>query len=366
MSLASAARRRVDAPKSASVAIVVALTAVVLLAPTGPLAAQAQEGVAVEQHAVGSLTIRGAIPFDGDVTSPARRRAANATIDRLIAVLRADPGVAHPAGYDITANRVMGRARAGYDVGAAYHAGLWGNVWQIASRGDGHGGREVVDAGKLPFALLTNTAWCDGEYANAAPDGGPPILEGVRQTGQLHGHPVYDGKCILITARPVPAFVPVTRERYLRIQVRQLEAQAAKTRKDDKQMHAQGQDPRFVALFDSSVIVMDSLVGAAKAQLDSLTPPERSTPAWVLHQDAHDSSLVDPGTAGAAPLMSENPALFDATLPPDQPQVIALLLPFAQPDVAPTGFEEDPERRANVQAIVHGLDWAALEAMVRP
>lgn len=71
---------------------------------------------------------------------------------------------------------------------------------------------------------------------------------------------------------------------------------------------------------------------------------------------------MSPDAEGAQPLVMPNPAFFDRSLPPGQPQVVTVFLPFLQPAFAgglPNDWREPATR------IRDGLDWGALEALVR-
>jgi hypothetical protein len=86
----------------------------------------------------------------------------------------------------------------------------------------------------------------------------------------------------------------------------------------------------------------------------------------------------DGSDAGASPLMELNPAVYDRSLPPSVPQVIMVCLPGLQglankaSDLMAEGPERNAEQRrlaARVRDAVRirdQLDWAALEALVRP
>ena len=339
------------------------LAAAVLLAPAAPVAGQAALGN--PRTKPGQLVIRGDEQRGNAVTDPARRRAAMVTAAKLLAALRRDPAIASPVGYQITLTRSAGKPREGFDVGAAYHVGYEGYVWQYILDDDAHAGQRIIPAARLPVGAFVNTVWCAGDFGDKALDGGPPIVQGSQVTGRLHGYLVYDGDCILITNRGEHPFLPVTRERFLRLKIMAMEKKLAYARRNDAKERA-AMPPEMRAQFDSLDLQVDSVVDAWKTDLRGMSAADRVRPVWVRHTAPGDSEMVEPGDARGVPLLSPNPAFFDPRLPPDQPQVIALYIPFAQPGVTPNGIEEDPPRRANMQAIVDGLDWASLAAMVKP
>ncbi|HUX32269.1 MAG TPA: hypothetical protein VMV51_00245 [Gemmatimonadaceae bacterium] len=344
------------------------LVAVGLLAAALPctaprLAAQRAPG-ATPATTPGRLIVK---PFDGFtwIHDPAQRRAQKALAEGLLAVLRQDPAISHPMGYDVVLNLVAGDMPKGFNVGMTYFAGVEGEVRIFGYADAGSGEHGIVQVDAVDLRAFVNDRWCGGSYteADSLPDGGPPIVEGLEPTASMHGHPSFDGMCVLITDRAPPPFVPVTRDRYRRVQVAQMRAQLKQNRTGMADMLA---DPKLGvtarAMLDTAQRVIDSLQRVA----DAASAADRARQAAVRTNGPSDSSLVAVGSSGADALVAPNAAFFDAALPRDRAQTIVLSVPYGIPGVVPRTYGDDePGRRRVFTAIVDGLPWAALEAMVK-
>jgi hypothetical protein len=119
-----------------------------------------------------------------------------------------------------------------------------------------------------------------------------------------------------------------------------------------------------------------------QSTLDHLSPAERQAPVamsvhgvvWDTH---HGDALADIDDPDSAPLVEINPAFFDRSRPAMAPQVITMCIPGLQGLEDKSyeryvGDERDRERAQLEQRtrdavrIRDQLDWAALEAMVKP
>ena len=306
-------------------------------------------------------------PFDGFtwIHDPAQRRAQKALAESLLAVLRQDPAISHPLGYDVALQLVAGDMPKGFNTGMTYFAGVEGEVRIFGYADAGSGEHGIVQVDAVDLRAFVNDRWCGGSYteADSLPDGGPPIVEGLEPTASMHGHPSFDGMCVVITDRVPPPFVPVTRDRYRRVQVAQMRAQLKHSRADMADMLA---DPKFGvtarAMLDTAQRVIDSLQRVA----DAASAADRARPAAVRTNGPGDSSLVAVGPSDADALVVPNPAFFDGSLPRDRAQSIVLRVPYGIAGVVPRTYGDDePGRRRVFTAIVNGLPWAALEAMVK-
>ena len=283
----------------------------------------------------------------------------------------------------------------------------------------------------------------DAEELASEPDRGPSVLDNVRQTGTFRGHPVYNGECVVLSGRPAPPFVPLTKERYQRILIAGTRADSirhAQDRRDDAvRLAAAGARPKSAKDSPDSVVEAaykamkafdpagaekyrqqmlqaareadsmvkaqandpaarrgDSLVKAMTAQapafegqrlrelqaaLDAMSPAERQSPvAVIIHGvdwDFRGDGLADINDPGSSPLVQLNPAFFDRTRPATAPQIITVCLPGLQGLVDKryemyAGDEREQERakaerRAHDAVLIRDrLDWAALEALVKP
>jgi len=317
----------------------------------------------------GTLTVATDDHPGGGVHDPSARRAAAALADSLLSVLRRDPALSSPIGYTVSLHRVAGSnsgdARAD---GARFYAGVSGAFWGFLLK---DGAPEPEASGKTPFDAYVNNLWAcpySEDYAIEARgksmiDGGLPILAGIRRTGELRGHPIYNGQCIVLTNRREPPFLPVSRERYLKLELLGMRAKLDAFR---RQIDYDKLDPNMRAAYDNSLEESNRIITARAAELERMSAADRAAPAAVRQNGVDDSTLVAPDEDGAAPLVTINPAFFDRSLPGGVAQVITVNLPFVQAGVTPQRTPDEPARRAHAEKIRDGLDWAALERMLRP
>src|SRR5581483_9934005 len=173
----------------------------------------------------------------------------------------------------------------------------------------------------------------------------------------------YNGQCVVIASSSEPAYVPVTRERFMKLHLLALHARAEQGRKN-----IGGLDPALRAKVEPDLAQFDRAVAGEEARLNDMSADERAQAAtidWGPNGNWSTAQLVPPDKEGAVTLMSPNPAIFDATQPPTRVQVVTVFLPFVERGVKPPRLEEDSLRRAHAEAIRDGLDWSALEAIVR-
>lgn len=328
------------------------------------------QGYRPDEARHGSL-VMAADERDGDgLTDLAQRRAAIALAGTLLEVFRRDPAITSPTGYMVKLHRVVGSrgGELGGEPSMSYYAGVSGAYWGYFLRD----GKPDPDAsGKTPIRAFVNTLWAcpySEDYAvedRGKPmlDGGPPILAGVRQTGEFRGHPVFNGQCVVITSRAAAPYVPVTHERYMKLEILGMRTKLDRFRKQIDYDHL---DAKWRAAYDNSLKESERIIASRQAELEAMSAKDRAAPAAVRHNGPSDSTLVSPDDAEALPLVTTNPAFFDRSLPPNRAQVVVVNLPFLQQGVAPQGTPDEPARRAHGEKIRDQLDWAALEQMVKP
>jgi hypothetical protein len=303
----------------------------------------------------------------GSGLKAADRRAAAALADSLLAVFRRDPAIASPVGYMVTLHREVGSnvGRASAD-GAPFYAGVSGAYWGYFLVD----GKPSPDAsGKTPIdAYVNNLLGCphsedfDVEHRDKPmPDGGPLIFAGVRQTGQLRGHPIYNGQCVVLTNRHEPPFLPVSRERYRKLEILGMRAKVDRFR---QQVDYDKLDAKWRAAYDENFKESQRIIAGREAELARMSAEDRAAPAAMRHDGVDDSTLVSADDPDGIPLVTINPAFYDRSLPASAPQILVVNVPFVQPDVTPKGTPDEPPRRTHGERIRDGLDWAALEAMV--
>ncbi|HEU4988795.1 MAG TPA: hypothetical protein VFT41_03350 [Gemmatimonadaceae bacterium] len=307
-------------------------------------------------------------PFRGFtwIHDPVERHAQEALAKHLLEVLERDPAISHPVGYDVALGLRAGDMPDGFNAGMKYFTGVAGEVRIYGQGTDDNGKPAIVQVDAVDLRAFVNDRWCGrGNYteSDSLPDHGLPIVEGMQPTPALHGHPTTDGMCVLIADRPQPPFLSLSRDRYRRVQILQMRV---RLKRDRAQMADMLADPNYrvtaKAMLDTAQRFIDSLQTVA----DAADAADRDAPAAVVTNGPGDSSLVARGTDDSYPLDVPNPAYYDPALPRDRAQSIVLRLPYGVPGVTPYSYEDDDgARRAVFTAIVKGLPWTELEAMVK-
>ncbi|MFI5228584.1 MAG: hypothetical protein ACHQWU_05920 [Gemmatimonadales bacterium] len=172
---------------------------------------------------------------------------------------------------------------------------------------------------------------------------------------------------------------PAAAEQF-RKQMRDLTAQLAAQTKADT--GAGSSSAKIADIIRQGTIEAGKHLNDLQAKLDGMSPTERQTPvavvahgvAWDLHGDDELIGMDDPD---GSPLVQVNPAFFDRTRPATAPQIITLCIQGIQgledrSYERYAGDEREQERvrleqrTRDVVRIRDHLDWAALEAIVKP
>jgi hypothetical protein len=353
----------------------------------------------------GSLTVN-ADQAVGMSAPAAQRKSVFAAADRLLAVLRTDDGIAHPIGYAVIASRVAGITRVDGDddkpvPSLPVHFGVTGRLsyYDISSTGE-----MELSGGRVPFSVIANGIGRIENVETIPPplDNGAAVVSGYRVTGQFRNHPIYDGSCVVITNRPTPPLLPVTKERYLRLVILGMRADSTRHAGQFHEMAAATPDDPYAKwvhdrpkreadmrktydelkkvspdaaqgildAFKQQEVAMaadsDAMRGGAaqvkqlmhaatdstgamirrlQTELNGLSPAERNTPVAVMQHgvdwDWRSDQLAEIDNADAVPLMQLNPAFFDKSLAPDVPQIITVCLPQISGEI-----DKDYERHA--------------------
>ena len=297
----------------------------------------------------------------------AHRQAALAIAAKIQAVMMSDSAIAHPVGYSVRLHRAYGRRTdwADYDSGLPYYAGVVGTFFEPQMK------PSPTHFGNPEFGIYANTVLqCPlQEFSPPVAGGTPwklgdlPVLQGGRRTGEIHGYPVYDGQCIVVSRIKEPAFRALTREEFLRLEMANLQAKLAK-------VHQQLAEPSLDASMREAIASVEKplqeVVSQHQQEIASMDSETRRSPVAV-RLGYEQADLVSPETEGAVPLSVPNPALWDRSLPANQIQVVSLFLPFAQSGDRAAGLPAGlgADRRPAMQRIRDGLDWNALGALVR-
>jgi len=202
-------------------------------------------------------------------------------------------------------------------------------------------GRTVYDTGSA-FVLNLSANNLNCVFNNATPWGadaqGTMYLEPEIPSAKAHGFPVYS-QCVLITHRPQPLYVPVSRARVLAFRIADLDKRLANARAGGLR---------------ETLAPAEDLLAAMRTQLANMDQRAGTAPAWGTRLDDPEP-LAAAGAPGARRLVEANPALFD----PDRPGDIQVLTVFDGCVV------ETCVSYGMVEKVKAQLDWAALAALVR-
>ena len=133
-------------------------------------------------------------------------------------------------------------------------------------------------------------------------------------------------------------------------------AQAAKTRADmEKMEQAEGAKLKAADAFEREknakvVVIIRAIGDRYRAQLEAMTPAERTSVAYV-----YDEELVRAGTPDAVTLVRKNPAFYRARASVLEPRAILVSMPGAYMHNRPQQAE-----------LYKQIDWAAINKMVNP
>jgi hypothetical protein len=345
------------------------------------------------EHAVGAVSVTNQIANQPGLT-PAQRAAASATANRVIAILRRAPMIANPVGHTVGIRAAAFPRQPGDAPGVPYHVIIFVRSRYFALGDNGRGGKSVdADAIGLDVTIGVNAAGYPAEMENtdAEADHGTRImgadeagLEVYRTTGSFHGKPFYGGSCTYLTHRSVPPIVPVTKERYLNIQLLTLrgsqafhdkqraqdgayssnkqlqeflrgrpareaqnqktfdalksagasEAQLQQMKEEMAKVEKQQEEALRKSTTDGTDQRMNDIVAEGRAgeahnvaqqqaQLDALSPAERRSPVAVVAEGRHVFQIAQSmEDTTALPLMQPNASFYDTSLGPDAAQLI--------------------------------------------
>lgn len=386
----------------------------------------AQKADAATTHA-GQLALQADAQLGLVVPNATQRRTLFAASDRIVAILRRDDALAHPVGYATIVHRAAGVTGAGGESLAPSLPPHYGVVGALAYYAVGDDGKVGDGGGRVRISIIANGIGRieDVEQITPALDGGPPVLGDYRVTGQFRGHPVYNGECVVISRRTaMPPFVPLTKERYLKLQIAKFRADSARhdaehradagnttsaalaawirerpkreadmratydavTKMDPKagaefldtwrksQADAEARlrsaassdaDQRIKEIERNGTAGEGQRIAALQAQLDALSPAERKSPAAVLQLGVAGAALAPVDDPESLPLVQINSAFFDKTLAADVAQVVTVCLPGLQSGIEVTSTEWNDQRARDTALIRDHLDWSAIEALVK-
>ncbi len=388
-----------------------------------PVHAQAQ---ATPETAPGTLTLSRTGMNVGEPLAQSQRMTATAAEDALIALLKRNPALISPIGYDVILHRSDGRTHTASAFGLPIDYGVSSYIWYKGWETSAAGVRTIAtNNGRFDFTVLVN-ATGQGADVNEplAADGGPPLIRGYRRTGTFRGHDVYDGECVFITASGLPPLVPVTRERYLSVKIAELrqssarhaaQQQAAGTtvmsdhyaqflrdrpkreaemrkvyeeiKKSDpasanmmmeewKKAEAESEQQIRAANGGTDLdreiqharaegnAAAAGAIQALQSELEDMSPADRRRAAFIVDLGVGQTRLAGEDDTETTPLVQVNAAAYNKALGLEAAQVISVCLPGLQEGFPKDDREWTPQRARDAILIRDGLDWTSLEAMV--
>lgn len=133
-----------------------------------------------------------------------------------------------------------------------------------------------------------------------------------QQAGEIDGFPIYrmgGGDEVLVMKRGTrPLWVPVTREEYVRAQLKQWE-------KTTEGMPSPEEFRRLTGMEMPVNTLTLEIIKRHRAALETMSAEERKMQARQLNWDAKEPSLAPVGSSEGRPLVRVNPAWFDPALP---------------------------------------------------
>lgn len=357
---------------------------------------------------------RGTFKVTTDAVNPdipaAQVRAGLEAADTLLAILKKAELFRNPVGVNVSAWREVNLDRGRWQTGRPYYYSVGATISQLVWKRDANGTRSLEEGPVTRVMIRVNGIPCAPiDNDGVEPDSGPPVSEsrdnGARITGSFRGHAVYDGECLFMVRGTGSPIAPLTKERYMRLEILRLQGRLAGNRASmtDEAEHRPSDENKamltekaptmdcapFIAALggdaagkkkameqckeanatiakqwkasqaemregasasDSGIhaarVLADtggkSVVRRLQAELASMSPAERRKQASVV-TSIDGERLVDVDSAGSLPLIQLNPRFFDSSLPATVPQVISIEIAGLQDGVTPFGYGEGTE-----------------------
>jgi hypothetical protein len=194
-----------------------------------------------------------------------------------------------------------------------------------------------------------------GDPRNNEDEDGQFLSDVPEASETRHGFPVY-GDWVVMMRKPVPIFLPVTRERYLKVVIGRLDHTIA--RAEANQVKNPTNNPAIAAALaerDRALQDIRKSMDEMKQRLASMSPQERALPAYVDSTDAlNRMPTFSDGPGDAHAIVYYNPALFDPAVAKTAPQMIAV-------KIAPG----EGELTDIVSLLDAAIDWKGLAALLK-
>ncbi len=342
----------------------------------------------------GALSTKPDVGYGKQMPAGPQRTAALAEAQSVLDVLRTDAALTSPVGYAVVVKRLASARLPGDAPGMPYHAAVLGAINYFGWEDDGHGGKQIgLTGGIVPFHVAINTFGDQGEIESNDDevDHGPRILYDLKETGEFRGRPVYNGACTYVSHRPVPPLIPLSRERYYKLElikargdsvkfasdraketstpsrdalarflhdrpereaankktidairkmggdtsaIRQMNEVFAQTEKEQeaglRAAAAGGADSKYQEIIEQGRQGQIAHITQLQETLDQMSPADRKSPSYLID---HGRGMYTPGSKGDDGWflpMQPNPAFYDQSIPPSTPQMLWVCLPGLQ------------------------------------
>lgn len=318
----------------------------------------AQENPLVIDHA-GSWSVSGPIaPTFAVEIRAADRPAVTNLANQLFDALRRMPEFAPPAGFQVIPyarvtpehfNQTAGSASIVY---ASQYIRVNLAPWE--RKGAVVTPNERDTAAAIEIKVNTLEPLLGSEIGDDWKDGQGAFVRNAPQPGEtIHGHPVYESgnqKWIMIFRSAAPVMAPVSRGRYMKVKIRNLEERLAKARKNRAAVPA-GVPASVVATIDDAIGQLRNALQENQKQLDAMSPDERIAAAFVESDRDDEATEFTDGPDNAITYF--NPALMDARQGVATPQIIAISI-----------TSDEDQWPGMSDKLSQELDWSALETFV--
>jgi hypothetical protein len=326
---------------------VLAATAAVSLSASR---AMAQQFVFEVDHP-GTWQLQTSLPSRGRPT-PAEARAMMVRLDSLVALVRRGPAFSPQRGFNIVGSVTVleGNATAARWQPVRGMVRIIPLAWYrecptcaVLVEGEGHG---------IEFGV--NTSGPISSYREVHGGcGGRAVFRRPAEVARVSGAPVFENGTLVITARDVPLFLPVSRAQWVQANIDE----------SGNQFGCSHPDPRVVAQMD-----------ALRA---GWTPEQLAMEAWEPPREYRGPDpLGQPGAPGATQWVRMNPEIYDTTRVTTAVQMLTVSMAFntdeARAGNGPIQFCAKGRNalpvgddRAIHYAIVCPLDWDALRTITR-
>jgi hypothetical protein len=296
-------------------------------------------------------------PFQLDL---AARQAATATIERLNELFRAPKVMNPPRGFEAHA---VGRALVDPLTCPDQNCptspaalDLWLPLYYFVAGSDGT--PTIRDDLSVAANVYTNAPDTTVGKWDQIGEGGMTDLRGrrmyyqPRQTGAFGGFPLFDDNFVIITKAQRLMWLPVTREAFLRAEIRDTESNIARIA------------PR--AGDDETLI---KRLTHLRAELDAMPGTARLSQAWHIPAESPiQSGLAAENAPDARPVVVVNLDFLDRTLPRSTVQMITVRMSWGQhldeERAISTIADKDHVAVLRLWQLLNQLDWAKLGAMV--